>query len=153
MIMKTLTVRWKSTARSILTLRFVSWTRKKLHSTIEDPLFVDLVSKEARAQVRNCCNYFCHPTVFVESLFSGMNLNKSKMRSSMLDGTCVAVLKARELTAGLDESYDGKMEGAPIVVFQRALLHNLDFVFQNHSQSAPSQVVTNCLTNHNSSVG
>ena len=57
---------------------------------------------------------------------SGMNLNKSAMRSSMNDSTCVAVLKARELTTVFAETYTGAMEGRPKLDFERALRHNLE---------------------------
>eukprot|EP00035_Acanthoeca_spectabilis_P019064 m.411698 g.411698 ORF g.411698 m.411698 type:complete len:165 (-) comp16816_c0_seq42:1844-2338(-) len=64
-------------------------------------------------------------TVFVECLFSGMNLNKSTMRSSMLDDTCVAVLKARELIQVFGGEYNGSMEPLPTLDFAKALDHNL----------------------------
>ena len=71
---------------------------------------------------------FTYPTttVFTECLFSGMNLNKSAMRSSMKDSTCVAVLKARELTTVFAETYTGAMEERPKLDFERALRHNLE---------------------------
>lgn len=37
-------------------------------------------------------------TVFIECLFSAMNGTKTKQRSSMLDDTCIAVIKCAELT-------------------------------------------------------
>jgi len=63
-------------------------------------------------------------TVFIECLFSGMNLKKSTMRSSMTDGKCVAVLKARELKEVLT-SDDGKPEPALALNVQSALEHNI----------------------------
>ena len=69
---------------------------------------------------------FPDTTVFVECLFSGMNLNKSKIRSSMLDDTVVAVLKAKELTQVFGDEYDGSKEKAPTIDFQQALDDNFD---------------------------
>ena len=63
-------------------------------------------------------------TVFIECLFSGMKLNKSKTRSSMADDKCVGVLKARELRTVLTRN-DGKPEPAPSLDLQSALDHNL----------------------------
>ena len=55
-----------------------------------------------------------------------MNLNKSKMRSSILDGTVVAVLKARELTQVFGDDYNGSKEKAPTIDFQQSLDDNFD---------------------------
>jgi hypothetical protein len=63
-------------------------------------------------------------TVFIECLFSGMKLNKSKTRSSMADDTCVDVLKARELKRVLT-SDDGTPEPALSLDLQSALDHNV----------------------------
>ena len=63
-------------------------------------------------------------TVFIECLFSGMKLNKSKTRSSMTDDKCVGVLKARELRTVLTRN-DGKPEPPPSLDLQGALDHNL----------------------------
>jgi hypothetical protein len=65
-------------------------------------------------------------TVFIECMFSAMKQNKSKGRASMLDDTCVAVIKARELETVLES--DAGMPEPPLRLnWQRALNHNLPF--------------------------
>lgn len=95
--------------------------------------FYHTLHKEGRCQWLTVRKYaaavFTFPvtTVFVECLFSGMNLNKSKMRSSMLGGTVVAVLKAKELTQVFGGDYNGSKEKAPVIDFQQSLDDNLPF--------------------------
>ena len=68
-------------------------------------------------------------TVFVECLFSGMNLSKTTQRSSMLDDTCVAALKARELTPVCDPKgvYEGAVEAPPSLDHEKSWNHCLPF--------------------------
>jgi hypothetical protein len=63
-------------------------------------------------------------TVFIECLFSGMKLNKSTTRSSMVDDKCVAVLKARELKPVLT-SNDSAPEPPLTLGTQSALEHDI----------------------------
>lgn len=68
-------------------------------------------------------------TVFVECLFSGMNLSKTTQRSSMLDDTCVAALKTRELTPVCDPKgvYLGAVEAPPSLDHEKSWNHCLPF--------------------------
>ena len=88
--------------------------RQRSHPRVA-PMTKDLIIYARTAPACGMMAVFTFPvtTVYMECLFSGMNLNKSKMRSSMLDGTVVAVLKARELTQVFGDDYNGIKEKAP----------------------------------------
>jgi hypothetical protein len=64
-------------------------------------------------------------TVFIECLFSGMNLNKSDRRASMLDDTCIGILKCHELKRVLTR--DDSMPEPPLSLdLERSLAHNIE---------------------------
>lgn len=64
-------------------------------------------------------------TVFIECLFSAMNLNKSDRRASMLDDTCVSIVKCHELKRVLTR--DDSMPEPPLSLdLERSLAHNIE---------------------------
>lgn len=76
------------------------------------------------AVMEYACAVFTFPvtTVFIECLFSAMNLNKSDRRASMLDDTCVSIIKCHELTRVL--THDNSLPEPPLTLdLARSLAH------------------------------